>query len=433
MGRLILIAVRNLLLNKRRSLLLGGATVAVAMLLVLLAALGAGIQDTMLKSGTAIMTGHVNVGGFYKITSGQAIPALTYANKLLEDVKELYPDARQVVDRRRGFGKVVSNSDTILASLTGIDIMEEEVLRSVLRVAEGNLDDLANPRTIMLFEPQAERLNVVVGDEVTLSAPVMRGQNNSLDVTVAVIAKDMGLITFMSSFVSKDTIRDLYEMDDNTTGVIFIYLDDEDDAEDVQAHLRAGLMDKDYRLMDRQEGPFFHKFNLVQGEDWTGQKLDITTWEDELSGLQWTLKTFDTVTTILIGVLLVIIVVGVMNAMWINVRDRTREIGTLRAIGMGRARVLIMFVLETIILSTVAAALGVALGAGITHLLNAAQIPVSRGFQIFLMSDTLRMAVSVDSALVALIAIPLLTTIGAFFPAMRAAKLKPVTAMHHVG
>ena len=433
MGRLILIAVRNLLLNKRRSLLLGGATVAVAMLLVLLAALGAGIQDTMLKSGTAIMTGHVNVGGFYKITSGQAIPALTYANKLLEDVKELYPDARQVVDRRRGFGKVVSNSDTILASLTGIDIMEEEVLRSVLRVAEGNLDDLANPRTIMLFEPQAERLNVVVGDEVTLSAPVMRGQNNSLDVTVAVIAKDMGLITFMSSFVSKDTIRDLYEMDDNTTGVIFIYLDDEDDAEDVQAHLRAGLMDKDYRLMDRQEGPFFHKFNLVQGEDWTGQKLDITTWEDELSGLQWTLKTFDTVTTILIGVLLVIIVVGVMNAMWINVRDRTREIGTLRAIGMGRARVLIMFVLETIILSTVAAALGVALGAGITHLLNAAQIPVSRGFQIFLMSDTLRMAVSVDSALVALIAIPFQTTIGAFFPAMRAAKLKPVTAMHHVG
>ena len=212
MGRLILIAVRNLLLNKRRSLLLGGATVAVAMLLVLLAALGAGIQDTMLKSGTAIMTGHVNVGGFYKITSGQAIPALTYANKLLEDVKELYPDARQVVDRRRGFGKVVSNSDTILASLTGIDIMEEEVLRSVLRVAEGNLDDLANPRTIMLFEPQAERLNVVVGDEVTLSAPVMRGQNNSLDVTVAVIAKDMGLITFMSSFVSKDTIRDLYEL-----------------------------------------------------------------------------------------------------------------------------------------------------------------------------------------------------------------------------
>ena len=433
MGRLTLIAIRNLLLNKRRSLLLGGATVAVAMLLVLLAALGAGIQDTILKSGTAIMTGHVNVGGFYKITSGQAIPALTYAGKLMEDVRDLYPEARQIVDRRRGFGKVVSNSDTILASLTGIDIMEEKVLRGVLRVAEGNLDDLANPRTIMLFEPQAERLNVVVGDEVTLSAPIMKGQNNSLDVTVAVIAKDMGLITFMSSFVSKDTIRDLYEMDDDTTGVIFLYLDDEDDAEEVQNHLRAGLLDKDYRLMDRQEGPFFHKFNLVQGEDWTGQKLDVTTWEDELSGLQWTLKTFDTVTTILIGVLLVIIVVGVMNAMWINVRDRTREIGTLRAIGMGRARVLVMFVLETIILSTFAAAVGVALGAGITHLLNAAQIPVSRGFQIFLMSDTLRMAVSVDSALVALIAIPLLTTIGAFFPAMRAAKLKPVTAMHHVG
>ena len=42
----------------------------------------------------------------------------------------------------------------------------------------------------------------------------------------------------------------------------------------------------------------------------------------------------------LIIVLLVIIAVGIMNTMWIAIRERTREIGTLRAIGMQRARVL---------------------------------------------------------------------------------------------
>ena len=92
------------------------------------------------------------------------------------------------------------------------------------------------------------------------------------------------------------------------------------------------------------------KFQSVTREDWTGQKLDVTTWEDEISFMTWTLKALNGLTFVLILILLAIVVIGIMNTMWIAIRERTREIGTLRAIGMQRGAVLWMFLLESLML-----------------------------------------------------------------------------------
>ena len=70
MGQLFLIAVRNLITHSRRTLLLGGAIVGVTALLVLLLGVLNGIRSTILESATTLMTGHVNVGGFFKVTAG---------------------------------------------------------------------------------------------------------------------------------------------------------------------------------------------------------------------------------------------------------------------------------------------------------------------------------------------------------------------------
>ena len=69
-GRLCLIAGRNLLQSRKRTLMLGTAILLVTMLLVLVNSLTTGIRETMLRTVTTLSTGHVNVGGFYKITSG---------------------------------------------------------------------------------------------------------------------------------------------------------------------------------------------------------------------------------------------------------------------------------------------------------------------------------------------------------------------------
>ncbi len=114
--------------------------------------------------------------------------------------------------------------------------------------------------------------------------------------------------------------------------------------------------------MDRESKAFWVKLQELNSEDWTGQKLDLTTWEDEISFVSWTLKAIDGITFLLTSVLLVIIAIGIMNTLWIAIRERTREIGTLRAIGMQRPRVLAMFVIEAFCLGALGSLAGGAAG-----------------------------------------------------------------------
>ncbi|MFT7622645.1 MAG: putative ABC transport system permease protein [Myxococcota bacterium] len=427
------IAARNLLANKRRTLLLGSAIAAVTMLLVILTSVSNGIQDTMLRAATTLSTGHVNVAGFYKITSGQAAPVVTDYEPLLEYVQTEIPEARFAVDRLRGWGRVVSRKNSLQLGLGGVDVTQEKDFYEVLNIVSGDLDGLKQPHTALIFEGQAEKLEVEVGDTLTISAPTVRGANNSMDVTVAAIAQDIGYISNFSIFTPKQTIRDIYLLGEHSTGAIQIYLDDYTKAGDVAERLRRALDEKGYRVMEPQSDPFWMKFPVVTREDWTGQKLDITTWEDEMAFLTWTLQAFDSLTFVMVAVLMIIILIGVMNSMWMTIRERTREIGTLRAIGMGRGRVLLMFVVETALLSIGATSIGAGLGIGLGVTLNALEVPLAEGFQIFLMRDTLRLVLDFGSVMTAIMVITATVTLFSLYPATRAARLKPVTAMHHVG
>src|SRR5215510_14265376 len=101
MGWLIFvqIAVRNLIQAKRRTFFLGLALGAVTMLLMLLLALSQGLSDTMLRSASTLMTGHVNVAGFFKSKPTDAAPILTKAPELRKLVEANVPGVDYVIDR----------------------------------------------------------------------------------------------------------------------------------------------------------------------------------------------------------------------------------------------------------------------------------------------------------------------------------------------
>jgi putative ABC transport system permease protein len=106
-----------------------------------------------------------------------------------------------------------------------------------------------------------------------------------------------------------------------------------------------------------------------------------------------------------------------MNTMWIAIRERTREIGTLRAIGMHRREVLWMFLLESIMLGLFATVAGVTMGAAIATGLNALHVHVPVGLQFFLMSPFLHISVHVSALVWSVVGITLVTTVAALYPA----------------
>ncbi|MBM4318766.1 MAG: ABC transporter permease [Deltaproteobacteria bacterium] len=432
----LLLAARNLVAHRKRTLFLGSAIAAVTGLLVLLGGLTQGIQETMLRSATTLMTGHVNVGGFFKVTLGMAAPLITEYEKVLQAISGNVPELDYRVVRGRGFAKGVAEAgggamDLILG---GLDIVNEPGFAQVVRLREGSLEGLARPKTILLFEEQRERLGVRVGDSLTLSAPTSRGLNNTVDVEVVAVGRNVGLLSSWSAFVSEATLQELYQLRPGSSGVIQLYLKDEDEARPVAERLRGVLAEAGYRVMDADAQPYFMKLiDKVNKEDWTGQKLDVSTWEDEMSFMSWILQALSALSTLLIAILAVIVVVGMTNTMWIAIRERTREIGTLRAIGMQRRRVLVLFLVEAALLGLAGTLAGALLGGLLAALVNLLALRVPEAVQVFLMNDHLWLSVHPGAMLEAVLALTLVTTLAAVYPAVRAARLQPVTAMHHVG
>lgn len=429
---LLLIALRNLTGARRRTALLSTAIGLVTMLLVLLLSLSSGIEDNLVDAATTMSGGHVNVGGFYKASAGAAAPVITDVPRIREIVAANTPGLDYVVDRNRGWGKLVSPTGAIQVGISGIDVAEEERFFDHLQVVSGDPKQLALPQSALLFENQAERLEIGVGDVLTIQTETLGGRTNTIDVTVVAIAQDVGLLSSFSIFTPKSTVYELYRLPEDSSGAVWVYLHDIDDAEAAMKHLRGVFAAEGYAVMDHVSAPFWMKFETVMGEDWTGQKLDLTTWRDEVSMLTWVITAFDTVTWFLVAILVAIIAVGIMNTMWNAVRERTREVGTMRAIGMRRGRVAVLFLLEALLLGLFATTAGALLGSVVAIALDAADliVPVDAVAAI-LLSDRLNLSVHLGDVLSAVAVLTALTGLSALWPAIRASRLQPITALGH--
>lgn len=427
------VAVRNLVAHRRRTLLLGGAIGGVTAVLVILMGVTNGMKSTMLESATTLMSGHVNVGGFYKVTAGQSAPVVTEYPKLIQKLRQDVPELDYISQRGRGWAKLVSDTGSMQVGVGGMDIGTEPGFRKVVQLRKGNLDDLNQPGTILIFEEQAKKLEVTVGDTLTLSAPTMRGTNNTLDVRVVAIAANIGMMSAWNTFVPSKSLRDLYQLKDDTTGAIYLYLKDMKDIPTVQQRLRTQLTESGYTLMDNDPRAFWMKFDVVNREGWTGQKLDITNWEDEISFVQWVVQALSAITGGLTFVLLVVIAAGITNTLWIAIRERTREIGTLRAIGMKRESVQTMFLAEALILSFVATITGALVAAGLCLLINAQHIRAPEVVQVMLLTEHWFLKIEPGSVVFAVALITGASMFVSLIPSFLAARMKPVTAMHHIG
>ncbi len=427
------IAFRSLVQHRLRTLLLGGAIAGVTALLVTVTGMYVGIRTTLLVSATTLMSGHVNVAGFYKASATGSAPVVTNYRQVRELIAKEVPELDYVVQRGRGWAKLVSDDGSQQVGIGGIDITNEPGFRQVITLKEGTLEDLTQPNAMLIFEAQARRLGVKVGDTLTIVAPTFRGTNNTLDVTVVAIAADIGMLSSWNTFMNGQGLRQLYQLNDDTTGALQLYLKDIDQVKVVQERLRKVLAAAGFELLDPDPRPFFAKIDAVNRESWTGQRLDVTNWEDETSFVQWIVTALTVLATMVLFSLVAIIGVGIMNVMWISIRERTREIGTLRAVGMQRGSVLSMFLAEGLLLGVAGTVSGGALGVLLSLALTAARISLPASWQFVFFSERLVVSPTLTWVLFSVGFITLAIGAISLVPSLLAARLKPITAMSHVG
>jgi putative ABC transport system permease protein len=130
-----------------------------------------------------------------------------------------------------------------------------------------------------------------------------------------------------------------------------------------------------------------------------------------------TKRTFNIVLGSIAGISLLVGGIGIMNIMLASVTERTREIGIRRAIGARRRQIIVQFLIETVVLSTVGGLIGIGLGVGIPYLITRfAGMPTV----VPLYSVVLSLGISVGVGIV-----------FGLYPAVRAASLDPILALRH--
>src|SRR5207237_3546136 len=138
-----------------------------------------------------------------------------------------------------------------------------------------------------------------------------------------------------------------------------------------------------------------------------------------LAEQQRTKRIFDIVMVALASISLLVGGIGIMNIMLASVLERTHEIGLRRAIGARRTDIMRQFVMETTLIAVAGGTLGLLLGASMSRL-----IASFAGWSTILSGGSLVLAFSV-SVLIGLV--------SGVYPAMKAARLDPVPALHFEG
>jgi len=416
---LVTLAVRNLLRHMRRTALTAAALVMGIAIMILGRAWTAATAKAVVEPARLSILGHVQV--FAADAAADEGGEVSFVNP--QNNYRLIPQPQQVIDAvlraeprlqagiaRLTVASLLSSGDVSLEGLLiGIDPAARAAVYPALELREGRFF-VPGEKGILLNRGVARKLGVGVGGTVVALGTTADGRISGVKLTVTGIWQVRGLEAYEwgSCLASLASVQELLDAGDAAGVLVFRQKDDAAPSAPIAVAvdavlLRTGVAGKAY-TWEQTGGPF-------------------------LGGMIVT----KFVGGILHFVLAIIAAAGVLNTALMSVFERTREIGTMRALGTRRARVLGLFLVEGLLLGVAGALGGALLGAGFVEYFARHGIPAFSEAQRYSYGgDYLFTTLSWPD----LVAVPglmvVVSVLAALGPALMAARLQPADALRHV-
>jgi putative ABC transport system permease protein len=426
------IAFRNLSRQKKRSFLLGGAIAFGIMIITLVNSFTAGFVENVQENFSHLFAGHVFLYGYEKSPSGRLITIIRDDTVLIETIESLKNLPIQYISRRSSLdGTLIFEGESIRQEVAGVNWQEEHFLADRLILEEGSMERvLADPRALVLNEKMAAQLDVKIGDTLLVQLQTVTGQQNVGEFVLAATSKDTGFFSALSAYAHRSHVNRLLNIAEEEYISLGLFLEDMRLMERTAQMLTSALQGK-VSLVPRFSGPqgFQEQRNQLLEEQWEGTRYQLFTIGDFLEPLNQVASTLNTVGLVVVLILFVIIMVGVTNTFRMVIHERTREIGTMRSLGLQRGGVRGLFLLEALLLSLGGAVVGLAAAFLVALVLSLINFGTDSQFFIILREGHLLFKVLPSRIAGNILIVGVLTLLAALLPAGRAAKMDPAQAL----
>ena len=410
-GTLFAIAWRNVVRNKRRSLITI-LSVAIGLLaLLFIWGFNDGSHNNMMANFRALMTGSFQVHQTDFFDHPKLETNISDQTVLLAAMESVGIDAWTT--RLSSFALSAGEETSTGMILLGMDPVREPLVTTLNeKISVGRFLEPGDEYTAVIGAKGAAKLGLGLGDEIILLTQDRRGTltADKFDI-VGLIKSGDPIIDQAMVMVPLESAQELLVMEGRITDLVAQV--PESELHQIAAELRMILEPEDLELLEWEEiNPIIRQIvNLDNGFMY-----------------------------IFISIVVLIVISGVVNTVLVSMLQRTREFGVLMAMGTSTGAIGAVVLIEAIFLGLLGTAVGTAGGLGLVAWFGRTGIDLSAMMDPelveimgeFYLDTTIFAEIDTNHLLITVLGLLAATIVSAFYPALRAMQLEPVEAIRHI-
>ena len=409
MGKFLLLAFRNVFRNRRRTamtlLMVGGGVAGLLLAGGYFAFMTRGLRESTIRNGL----GHLQIftAEHFQRDEVRVLDTGIDNWRQVAQVANAAPHVRGIAPRIEFYGMVSNGLKSSVFMGSAVDPAAEASLGFDPQLAAGTnfTGKSGGDVEALIGTGLAKSMNVKVGDGLTLLAVTSDGALNGVDVEITGIVRT-GIVDLDARYlrITLPSAQRLLQSDRVTN--LVVGLDDTGNTDAAYAELAPRLAGMPQQLTMKK---------------W----LELATYYRQVKSM------FDGIFLFMGLIVFFMVLMASVNTLLMAMFERTREIGTMLAMGTPRAWIVALFMAEAALLGLMGAALGLTAGNLLGMLLNAsgAHLPPPPGYTTSIPFRVLHMpGIMFGSSILVIISL----TLASILPAMRASRLRIAEALAHV-
>lgn len=405
------IAFRNIRRNTRRSILSLSAIAVASLTFVFLFSLIGGMKADLAHNLHTYYTGEVRIRN-REYNKYDYLNPLHLTVSSPEQVIELIEKNAEVesVSPRVQFGTGIYREGNTYPSVgLGVDFTREREYQDLEEnLLEGTVPSNGKNEAL-IAKGLSEEIGLSVGDKMTLLTKTMRGGTNAITLTITgVVAFPVAGLNGKLFLAPLDRMQYFLRMNEGATEILVKL------APRAESAATAERLTTVFKRSDREE---------LIAESWR-------TISETYSAIQMG----DTVYTIMAFLFFILGSTVIINTTMMVVYERTKEIGTIAAMGMTGPEIVKLFFLEAFFISIIGSAVGVVLGIGITVPISHTGLSFGEAMEGIDMelSPVFYPVLDLRSTVFVFFYSTVVASLASFIPSRRAATIKPVEALRTI-